>query len=271
MRDTQIDPSDLTLRNSGPIDIELDPNGFRIKPSKFTARQTDLNLEGGYAFNSALRGSAPDRFSGPRSPREFPARPYGVRNSKLDAVLRGSSADPQLSGRMISPTTSLFLRDVSNGIEHANGTIYFERNRANIETLTDKSEQVRLKCRALSLFLRREQLSPASEGGSNIRVRYPEGVSTLLDADLSLVGSSVRSLLSGTVTIARSVFNAKTDLAGMVAQSGSPVPLVVTDSEFLRNMQFDVRVRTDSERDADQRIYAGHSDGCRLAIAREPD
>jgi translocation and assembly module TamB len=79
---------------------------------------------------------------------------------------------------------------------------------------------------------------------SSIRVRYPEGVSTTLDADLSLVGSSVRSLLSGTLTIARSGFNSKTDLAGMVAQSGSPVPLVVTDNEFLRNMQFDVRVRT---------------------------
>ena len=30
----------------------------------------------------------------------------------------------------------------------------------------------------------------------------------------------------------------------MVAQSGSPVPLIATDSEFLRNIQFDVRIRT---------------------------
>jgi translocation and assembly module TamB len=33
-------------------------------------------------------------------------------------------------------------------------------------------------------------------------------------------------------------------MAAMVAQSGSPLPLIATDSELLRNMQFDVRIRT---------------------------
>lgn len=244
LRDTQIDPSDLTLRNSGPIDLELDKSGFRLKPSKFTARQTDLTLEGGYAFNSRspwdlrLTGSADLGVVGSFRPDLTVSG-----TAKLDAVLRGSSADPQLSGRMTISDTSLFVQDVSTGIEHANGTVYFERNRANIEKL---SGQVGAGTFALSGFVAfgAESSYRLQAKASNIRVRYPEGVSTLLDADLALVGSSVRSLLSGTLTIARSGFNSKTDLAGMVAQSGSPVPLVVTDNEFLRNMQFDVRVRT---------------------------
>jgi len=244
LKDTQIDPSDLTLRNSGPIALELDPNGLRIKPAKFTARQTDLNLEGGYAFNSRspwdlrLTGSADLAVLG-----SFRPDLSTTGTAKLDAVLRGSAKDPQLSGRMTISNASLFMHDVASGIEHANGTVYFERNRANIEKL---SGQIGAGSFEVSGFVAigAESSYRLQAKASNIRVRYPEGVSTTLDADLSLVGSSVRSLLSGTLTIARSGFNSKTDLAGMAAQSGSPVPLVVTDNEFLRNMQFDVRVRT---------------------------
>jgi translocation and assembly module TamB len=163
--------------------------------------------------------------------------------AKLDAVLRGSAKDPQLSGRMTVSNASLFLRDVPSGIEHANGTVYFERNRANIEKLSGQVGAGSFEASGFVAF-GAESSYRLQLKASNIRVRYPEGVSTTLDADLSLVGSSVRSLLSGTLTIARSGFNSKTDLAGMTAQSGSPVPLVVTDNEFLRNMQFDVRVRT---------------------------
>jgi len=244
LRDTQIDPSDLTLRNAGPVTLQFDENGFRIMPAKFTARQTDLSVEGGYAFNSKspwdlrVTGAADLAVLGSFRPDLITSG-----TAKLDAVLRGSAKDPQLSGRMTLSNASLFLRDVSNGIEHANGTVYFERNRANIEKL---SGQIGAGSFEVSGFVAfgAESSYRLQAKASNIRVRYPEGVSTLLDADLSLVGSSVRSLVSGTVTIARSGFNSKTDLAGMVAQSGSPVPLVVTDSEFLRNMQFDVRIRT---------------------------
>jgi translocation and assembly module TamB len=222
----------------------LDQNGIRIKPAKFAARQTDLNLEGGYAFNSRspwdlrLTGSADLAVLG-----SFRPDLSTTGTAKLDAVLRGSAKDPQLSGRMTISNASLFMHDVASGIEHANGTFYFERNRANIEKLTGQFGAGSFEVSGFVAF-GAESSYRLQAKASNIRVRYPEGVSTMLDADLSLVGSSVRSLLSGTLTIARSGFNSKTDLAGMVAQSGSPVPLVVTDNEFLRNMQFDVRVRT---------------------------
>src|SRR5208283_1961469 len=50
--DTQIDPSDLTLRNASVIHLEADRNGVRIGSAKLTARQTDVTISGGYDFNS---------------------------------------------------------------------------------------------------------------------------------------------------------------------------------------------------------------------------
>ncbi len=242
--DTQIDPSDLTLRNASVIHLEADRNGVRIGTAKFTARQTDVTISGGYDFNSRapwdvhLTGSVNLAVAGNFRPGLQVA---GM--ARVDAALRGPADDPQLSGRMTISNGSLFMQDVPNGIEDASGTVYFERNRANIEKITGHTGSGNFELAGFVAF-GTETSYRLQAKAANVRVRYPEGVSTLLDGDLALVGTPARSLLSGTLTIARSGFNARTDMAAMVAQSGSPLPLIATDNEFLRNIQFDVRIRT---------------------------
>jgi translocation and assembly module TamB len=242
--DTQIDPSDLTLRNAGPIKLEADRNGVRIHQARFIARQTDLMLDGAYAFHAKqnwdlrLTGGVDLAIVGTYRPDLQTAG-----SARIDATLRGPADDPQFSGRMTIADASLFLHDVPNGIERASGTIYFEKNRASIEKISGRTGSGTFELSGFVAF-GAESSYRLQAKATSIRVRYPEGVSTLLDADLSLTGSNSRSLLAGTVTIARSGFTSQTDLAGMVSQSGSPVPLIATDSEFLRNIQFDVRIRT---------------------------
>ena len=242
--DTQIDPSDLTLRNAGAIHIAADRNGVRLEAAKFTARDTDVTLAGSYAFNSRapwdlhLTGAINLAVAG-----SFRPDLQASGTARLDATLRGPADDPQLSGRMTIANGSLFLKDVPNGIADASGTVYFERNRANIEKITGHTGSGTFELSGFVAF--GNEINFRLQGkAASVRVRYPEGVSTLLDADLALVGSPARSLLSGTLTIARSGFNTKTDMAAVVAQSGNPLPLIATDNELLRNMQFDVRVRT---------------------------
>ena len=53
--DTQIDPSDLTLRNAGPIRLDADRNGVRIHQARFIARQTDVTLDGSLRISIAHR------------------------------------------------------------------------------------------------------------------------------------------------------------------------------------------------------------------------
>ena len=242
--DTQINPSDLILRNAGAIHMEADRNGVRLGAAKFTARDTDLTLAGSYAFNSRapwdlhLTGAINLAVAG-----SFRPDLQASGTATLDATLRGPADDPQLSGRMTISNGSLFLKDVPNGIADASGTVYFERNRANIEKITGHTGSGTFELSGFVAF--GNEINFRLQGkAASVRVRYPEGVSTLLDADLALVGSPARSLLSGTLTIARSGFNTKTDMAAVVAQSGSPLPLIATDNELLRNLQFDVRVRT---------------------------
>jgi len=77
---------------------------------------------------------------------------------------------------------------------------------------------------------------------AQVRVRYPEGVSTTLDAAVSLTGTSSKSLLSGTVTVLRSAVSPGVDLAAALTRTSQPLVTPAATSELLRGMQLDVRI-----------------------------
>jgi translocation and assembly module TamB len=77
-----------------------------------------------------------------------------------------------------------------------------------------------------------------------VRVRYPEGVSTTMNAALNLTGTASRSLLAGVVSVSRSSINPRMDFAGLLAHSSQSVVTPAISNELLRGMQFDVRIET---------------------------
>jgi translocation and assembly module TamB len=243
--DTQLDAGDLTIRNAAPIVMAATESGVRIERAQFVAKQTDLTLSGLYSYQSkapwdlSLSGSVNLAVLSTFQPDLIAS---GM--ASLSASLRGDRSQPALSGRMTIENASFFLRGLPNGIEKASGTVYFERDRANIERLTGQTGGGTFNVRGFLGFGGSELTYRLLASADSIRVRYPEGVSTTLNADLNLTGSSTRSLLAGTLVVQRSGFNVRQDLGSLIAGSSNPIPVPATQNEFLRNLQFDVRLRT---------------------------
>ena len=57
--------------------------------------------------------------------------------------------------------------------------------------------------------------------GKGVRIRYPQGVSSLADATLHLQGSQNNMLLSGNVLITRFTVSPDLDFAALAAQANS--------------------------------------------------
>src|SRR5581483_2595663 len=76
---------------------------------------------------------------------------------------------------------------------------------------------------------------------------YPEGVSTVANANLTLTGTSDRSTLAGTVTIQRTGFNPQSDFSSLIAQSSEPVETPAARTGLLGGLNFDVQVNTSSD------------------------
>ncbi|MBI5083993.1 MAG: translocation/assembly module TamB domain-containing protein [Acidobacteria bacterium] len=239
------DTNERTLRNSGPLVFELSQGVLRVRSARLTALDTDLVLSGGYStdskspWNVGVAGAANLNILGSFYPDLIAS---GA--AQIDATVRGAAGDPQVNGRMTVSNASFFLKDLPNGVERASGTIFFDKNRANIEQISGSTGGGTFKITGFVGFAPSELSYRLQAEATAVRVRYPEGVSTTLDASLNLTGSTGRSLLAGVITVRRSGFTVNSDLANMVGGTGNPIPAAASQNDFLRNLQFDVRVRT---------------------------
>jgi len=119
--------------------------------------------------------------------------------------------------------------------------VVFDRNRATIEKLSAETGGGKIFFAGfveLSDILTYRLQAEAQQ----VRVRYPEDVSTTFNAKLALNGTSAASTLSGSITLNRAAFNPRSDLGGLMALAAKPVPAPASPNEYLRGMQFDVRI-----------------------------
>ena len=243
--ESDVEKNELVLRNAAPITIDLNSDAAYIRSARLSAKDTSLTVAGLYSYSSrspldvSLNGTVNLEVLSTFQPDLIAAG-----TARLSANMRGALADPSINGQMKISGASFFLPNLANGIDNASGTVNFDRNRAQIDNLTGQTGGGTFKINGFIGFGSGEWTYRLSADADAIRVRYPEGVSTTADAALTLTGSSVRSLLSGNVTIRRSGFNMKQDLGSIITGSTNPIPVPATQNPFLRNLQFDIRVRT---------------------------
>jgi len=237
-----VQPQDVQLKNTRPVSVIVTAREARIQSAQFAARDTSLEATGGIPFD-------------PKSPADLAVRGsvnlailqlynsdlLARGNATVQAAVRGSLRDPQMNGRMELKNASLYLADLPNGIDNANGSVVFDRNRATIEKLSAETGGGKIFFAGfveLSDILTYRLQAEAEQ----VRVRYPEDVSTTFNAKLALNGTSDASTLSGTITLNRAAFNPRSDLGGLMALAARPVPAPASPNEYLRGMQFDVRI-----------------------------
>ncbi len=243
--ESDVENSELVLRNAAPITIDIDSSAAYIRSARFLAKDTSLTVAGLYSFSSrspvdlSLNGTVNLEVLS-----MFEADLIASGTASVSANMRGDMENPSINGQMKISGGSFFLRNLANGIANASGTIYFDRDRAQIDNLTGQTGGGNFKINGFVGFGQRELSYRLSAEAEAVRIRYPEGVSTTADASLTLTGSSNRSLLAGLVTIRKSGFNMKQDLGSIITGSANPIPVPATQNAFLRNLQFDVRVRT---------------------------
>ncbi len=241
----EADPHVLRLTNEGPVLMSVDNKALRVERAVLSGKDTHLTVSGGIEFvpeNSVqlrLRGAVNLAVL-----RNFDPDLTASGNSTLDATVRGRASSPEIFGRLEFENGSFYLSDVPNGIDKASGVIAFSRDRATIENLTAETGGGKLTFGGFIGFGGEQIVYRLQVEAAQVRVRYPEGVSTTADASLNLTGTSTNSTLSGNVTILRSSISPRVDLAGMFAQSLRPLVTPGTQNKLLRGMLFDVRVQS---------------------------
>lgn len=236
---------DIVLRNSRPVVVDVDAKQVRVTSAVFTAKNTDFAVTGSIGIgakaplNLDFNGSVNLGILQLLNP-DLLAQGTAAMNTSV----RGTIEDPRVNGRLELKGASLYLTDLPNGIDNANGVFLFDRSRATIEKLTAETGGGTLSFSGFVGFGGAELVYRLQATAQHVRIRIPEGASAVSNALLSLTGTSRSSVASGTVTVIRAGFNARTDLGAFFAEALKPVATPATPNEYLSGMQLDVRIES---------------------------
>lgn len=237
-----VQPQDIVVRNTAPIVVSVSSKEARLRLARFSARDTNLEMAGGIRFGSTLGADLNIRGAVNLIVLQlFDSNLLARGDALLDVSIRGDLHNPSVDGRLDLRGASLFIGDLPNGLENANGTIAFNRNRATINRLTAEVGGGSLVLTGFLDFGSAVTYRLQGEA-KQLRVRWPEDLSTTFDAKLALNGTPDASTLSGTLTVNRAALNLKADLAQVFAASAQPVSDQSSPNDYLRGMNFDVKV-----------------------------
>ncbi|MGD0498761.1 MAG: translocation/assembly module TamB domain-containing protein [Bryobacteraceae bacterium] len=231
----------LTLRNDGPIVVRVANSVATIESARLKGRSTDLTVGGRVLLD---RADALDlRVNGQIDLAAVGEMVPDIESSGVlvaNATVRGAPGDPQIGGRMEVRNASLSVAGLANELSNCNGVILFTGDRATIQTLKGETGGGSIDFTGFIAF-GAQTLFRLYASAQDVRVRYPEGLSSAINASLNLTGSPRRSQLAGTLTILSAAFNPGTDVSSVLTRSAEPVETPAARTGWLGGLNFDIQ------------------------------
>jgi translocation and assembly module TamB len=231
----------VPLQSEGSMHATLDHTLIHLDPLHVTGEETDLHIQGSLSL---------------KDKNELDVTASGAINLKLAETLdrdltasgnttfqveaHGPLMDPSLSGRIDFQDAALSLEDVPNGLSQLHGTLEFNQNRLEVKSLTAMSGGGLLSVGGY-LAYQHGLFADLTATGTGIRIRYPQGVSSLADAQLHLQGQQNNLLLSGDVLITRFTVSPDLDIAALAAQTAAVETIAPLDAPS-NHIRLDVHI-----------------------------
>jgi len=228
--DVQLRFFDYSLKNAGNITLSVNRQVLEVEALRLVGEDTELDLAGsvdlrkqelalsanGAANLAVLQGFLPDvRTSG---------------RAEVAARITGTTEAPVVSGTALISDGRLRHFGIPHALEALNGIVTFNASGVRLDGLRGRvaggavafGGRIGLSGYALSEF-------DVTAVGTDMRPRFPEGMRSLVDADLALRGPSQAPVLSGLVQVKNALWSQPFDTTGGLfdfAGSSAVVPAV---------------------------------------------
>ena len=235
----------VTLQNQGPIVATLSRSVVKIDSARIVGPNTDISLSGTAVLQPKqdlnLDINANTNLSLLQS---FNRDIYSSGNVVLRASIRGTLDDPNVNGEMRLQNAAFNLIDAPNGMSNANGVIVLSGKTATIQSLTAESGGGTISASGSATYAGGVANFKLAATADNVRVRYPESVSTVANASITLNGTSDNSTLAGAVTIMKIQFNPHSDFGSILSSAAPPVQTPAAPNPLLSGVHLQISVKT---------------------------
>lgn len=242
LRELAVTLAGVHLRSEGGLHATLAGSRINLDPLHITGEDTDLRAQGQLDLNGTRRldlaanGSINLKLAQTLDP-DLTAT--GTTTFQVEA--HGPVKNPSLEGRIDFQDCSLSLGDLPNGLSQLHGTLVFNQNRLEVKTLTAMSGGGLLSVGGY-LAYQHGIFADLNVTGQDIRIRYPQGISSLADAKLRLQGPQNNLLLAGNVLITRFTVSPDLDIAALAAQANAAVGRIAPPEAPSNHIRLDLHV-----------------------------
>jgi translocation and assembly module TamB len=233
---------DVPIHSDGELHATLRDGTFQMDPVHIVGTDTDLRTEGSIGVFS--------------DPRPIHGRASGSINMALAQTLdtdiissghvdftvtaEGTVQNPDLRGQVKFTNVNAALEGYVNGLSRMNGTLAFDQDRLDFQNVTAYSGGGLIQVGGFVTYHRGLYADLTAEA-KDVRIRYPEGVTSTASASLRFQGSQSNMLLSGNVTLTGFAISPDVDFAAVAASSGG-ISLPPNPSAPSNRVRLDIRI-----------------------------
>ncbi len=213
---------DYAVKNSGPLHVALDKRelllGTEAAPLKFEGDGTRLEVSGSIDLDhDRVRVRASGDANLGILQGLYPGNIRASGRAQLTASIDGQLRRPQFSGNATIVNGRLRHLSLPNALDAINGTIQFDEGGIRLDDVsaTMGGGQVRFGGRIGFDGYVPTDLNVTARG-EDMHLRYPEGIRSVVDMDLSVSGTVKAPTLSGLVTVKNALWSRRIDTPGNI-------------------------------------------------------
>ena len=241
VRDLLVALPEYPVKNRDPLRLSLADGALEVRRLELSGEGTDLAvagtaaLVGDGALGLTVRGSADLRALSLVSTE---LRGQGA--ARVEVAVSGTRAAPVVEGTLDVDSGGIRLRGFPHGVEDVRGRVLFDGHAAHFSGVTGTVGGGPVELEGQAAYGGGRLTSFDVQGnGRAIALRYPEGLRSVLDADLRFFGDDAQQWLTGKVAVRDAVWTRRYDLASELLASAGPAVEAATLGGGVR---YDIKV-----------------------------
>ena len=247
LTDFNAELENIKVHNDGPVWFSVSSQLLKVEQFRLVGEGTDLSatgsvqLSGDRQLDLRAQGSVNLQLIESLNP-DFTSSGMVT----MDVTVSGTASRPAMQGRLQINKGSLAYIDLPSALSDINGSLIFNQDRLQIESLTAHVGGGQVKFGGYVTTYNRQINFDLTLQGQDVRLRYPPGVSSTTTADLHWVGSASGSTLSGDMTVTKLGITPGFDFGAYLERAAQSTSLPQTNP-LLNRIKLDVHIVTTPE------------------------
>lgn len=246
---------DYPIVNDGPVRVQFDRNVVRIARMRLAGEGTLLAVGGELGLDDRRIGVTASGDANLAVLQGFYRNLRSSGSASVEASITGDLDAPVFAGNVSVDNGRVRHFDLPHGLEAIDGTVIFDTTGLRLDGLTARmgGGDIRFGGRVGFRGLMPDELNVTAIG-TDMRLRYPEGFTSVVDTDLALRGTVESPLLTGTVRVDRAVWSRRFEGGAEFLSLGGDAGAPAAPAAPVIPLQYDVRVIAPSTLQIDNNV-----------------